>query len=149
MAKFYGQRCGPLNNCGEYGGPGWMCECDGQGNCTEQGVGDPGQFEAFAALSPKEFQAHMEASTTKFYGTYTEDGGLKLMGVGMLKEAGLQVGDILIGAFVVGDNTLEMSNQEHRQRILEWKFTKPLVSILFKRGDLSLSSTMKNPAAKP
>src|SRR5687768_16704571 len=84
--------------------------CTGQQPCSGGGVGDIN----ITSKSPRQ----IAASKTKFWGTYTGEGYLKLIGVGMLADAGLEAGDLLTGVFVVGDYTLEMSEAKDRQKIL-------------------------------
>jgi hypothetical protein len=145
MTRYYGQGCGPQNNCGVYKGAGWVCECDTEGNCSEQPVGEPELWNLFGKLPPEEFAKRMDASTMKFFGKLYKEGNLILDKVGCLADAGLQSGDVLTGVFVVGEDALEMSREEDWLKILTWQFTKPLINVLYERDNLSLSGTMKNP----
>lgn len=143
MAKQWGATCGPNNQC--WGGePYEWCEAFPNG-CQRGGVGDRRIKEKRAALSSKDFQATMDASQTKFFGTWTDAGGLLLEEVGMLAAAGLQPGDVLTGAFTVGGKTLDMADPDDRKKILTWQFKSDLVNLIYERNNTSLTRTMKNP----
>jgi hypothetical protein len=131
MSKEWGKQCDyGVGLCFNGSPTSW---CSGQHPCIGGDVGDLGIMDK----TPEQ----IEASTTKF----VLDKDDKLLEVGMLKEAGLRVGDTLTGLFTVGEPTIEMSNEDDRKRILTWKVKKPLVSVLYRRDGISLSGTMKNP----
>lgn len=116
--------------------------CAGQQPCYGGGVGIVGvDISKMTAME-------IHGNPNKFWGTYTEEGYLKLIEVGGLENAGLRPGDELTGAFVVGSEPLEMSNEKDRLDILCWRFTKPLVNLTFRRGTSSHTGTMKNPVSK-
>lgn len=133
--KRYQCRCGPLNDCGEFAGPGWACECDGQGHCTDWGVGG---FDG-GDLTGDQLQAAFEASTTKFF----LDQNNVLAEVGLLAAFGLKVGDRLV---TVGKSN--MANPKGRARILAWDFSAPQLKVVFMRDDEFHSATVENPKRK-
>jgi hypothetical protein len=136
----WSKECHPASGlCGNSVPTNW---CAGQQPCYGGGVGIVGEDIS------KMTAAQIQANPNKFWGTYTEDGNLKLIGVGGLAKAGLQAGDVLTGVFAVGSEPLEMSNEKDRLDILCWRFTKPLVNLTFQRGITSHTGTMKNPAGK-
>lgn len=147
MTKRSGVDCGGVIPCTNPN-PTAMCEFDEGGNCNHWLVGDIAIVEQFDALSADEFHFAMEASKTRFFGKLNDEGNLVLEQVGMLARAGLLGGDVLKGLYPLDEKRLEMSNPEHRKRILEWDFEQPLLNVIFQRGNLSVSGTMRNPAAK-
>lgn len=117
--------------CGNSQPTNW---CSGQQPCSGGSVGDLG----IMSKTPQE----IDESDTKFWGTHA-DGGLKLIGVGMLAAAGLQEGDILVAV-----EAFRMANRFDRQTILTWQFYTDKVSVTFIRKGRLHSSSMVNPKGK-
>jgi hypothetical protein len=134
--KRSGCRCGPLNDCGEPGGPGDMCECDGQGNCTHWIVGDFNLFNKTAA--------EIEASTTRFL----LDENFAFVEVGLFAAAGLQIGDTL-SAVVDAHLSLRPADSDERFDILNCRFTDDVVKVIYERGGKTRIGELKNPKARP
>lgn len=139
MSKQWGKECHQASGlCGN--GEPWTW-CEGQQPCQGGGVGLVG--EDISLLSP----AQIEASTNKFYGTYTKEGGLKLIEVGGLREAGVEPGNVLLGVYPNGQRGFQMSNKDERQQILRWSFpVTKILSIVIERDNQRHTLKMKNPA---
>jgi hypothetical protein len=137
--KRYGCKCGPLNDCGDPAGPGWMCETFGPGACSEWPVGDFVDW----SLPQDELQAALEASTTKFYGSFDKNGGIVLEEVGMLAAAGLKQGDTLLAV-----EGFRLANQFDRRTILTWQFNGKKVAVTFVRKGRMHAANMDNPKGK-
>lgn len=142
--KRYGCRCGPNNDCNVLAGAGWMCETDGQGNCSEWAVGDFAVWH----LTGDELQTALELSKTKFYGKFNDAGHLVLEEVGMLADAGLQKGDVLISVLENENAGVWHSMKYNAENILTWQFTAKELLVIYRREGKGDSSVMKNPAYK-
>ena len=164
MPIYYASKCGVLNRC--VGGPPTSACEDGENWCSSWQVGDEGLMAAFESLTPDEFQAHMEASTTKFYGRYHAK-GLTIEEPGMLAASGLQKGDILTGVVELRDqasrrisytltDAVEQSGtavgtytmKHRRDDILTWQMKAKTVAVVYERDGKALSGIMDNLAAK-
>jgi hypothetical protein len=144
MSRYYGSRCGIANNCvGNH--PGWWCECDGQGNCSEGGVGDFG----IEGLVGDDLHKYLSASTTKFEGKWNKEGNLVLENVGMLADAGLRPFDTLIGVVEISPaQSRYTALKNDRIKILTWDFLAPEVGIIYSRSNGAQSGVMANPQFK-
>jgi hypothetical protein len=109
--------------------------CTGQQPCSGGSVGDLN----IMAMTPKE----IEASETKFWGTYTREGDLKLVGAGMLAAGGMKPGDVLVS--VCG---FKFANPFDRKTILTWQFKEDLIKLVYLRDDRLHTSAMDNPKGK-
>jgi hypothetical protein len=118
--------------CGNSDPTNW---CSGQQPCTGGGVGDL----RILLKTPKE----IEASETKFWGTWTKDGALKLIGCGMLAAAGLRPGDVLMSV-----QGFKLANRFDRKTILTWQFKEELIRVVYLRENRLHTSAMDNPKGK-
>jgi hypothetical protein len=109
--------------------------CTGQQPCSGGSVGDLGIMGKTAA--------EIDASQTKFWGPHTKEGGIELVGVGMLAAAGLQPGDILIAV-----EGFRFSERNDRRTILTWQFYTEKIAVTFIRKGRMHSSSMDNPKGK-
>jgi hypothetical protein len=141
--KCWGCHCSQsFGRCGG-GDPTEWCEEYPGGGCDGGSVGDLNLMENFNALSRADFQALMEASTTKFWGKWSPK-GLVLEEVGILKEAGLQKGDILTGIDEL-QRQQYASFKDSSHYILKWMFESADLTITFLRNGAALVGEMKNP----
>lgn len=142
MPKTWSATCGENNQCWGAQPTSW-CEKIGD-DCFCGDLGDLG----IADIQPDKFQETMDASTTKFYGTRTKNGGLQLQEVGMLAAAGLQVGDELLGVTPLVRDAVQLSMSQDRAAVLQWQIATKGVYVVYERDDDIRIGYMSNPAYK-
>lgn len=135
------KQCNQTGHCGNSSPLNWCAGNPDVGGCYGGSVGGRGILQ----MSAKE----IESSHDLFWGTHDKSGNLILKGVGLLRQAGCEIGDTLTGVYIVGDAVeLQMSQPKDRYKILTWELKRPLVNILFEREGVQHTRTMRNPVAK-
>lgn len=139
MPKTWGAACGENNKCWGSAPTNW-CEEIGD-ECFCGGLGDL----EISSIPVEKFQSILEASTTKFYGKWTDNGNLILEEIGMLANAGLLPGDILLGIISIEEGVFKLNTPEGRRHILQWQFTSPKLFPRFMRDGNDRMGGMDNP----
>jgi membrane-associated protease RseP (regulator of RpoE activity) len=106
-----------------------MCECDGQGGCSEWIVGMPGLWD----IPEDERLAAIEASTTKFI--LTKD--FVVEEPGLLAAAGVQKGDRIVSV-----GKYPIANPRNLKAITGWEFPAKTIKVGFVRGGVLIVNSM-------